>query len=1085
MKKIRDFFDFKTAEMKIAEKSLKKINEIEKIVEKFTDEELQAQTQFFKDLLAKGYTLDDIRNDVFAVSREATKRVLGKRPYDVQMLGGLLLDLGSVAEMKTGEGKTITSIAPVYLNALLGKGAIVSTVNEYLSERDAEEMGQVFNFLGLTVGINKAQMDPTNKREAYACDITYSVHSELGFDYLRDNMVKSPSEKVQRGLQFCLIDEVDSILIDEAKTPLIISGGEQEDISSYFAADQFVRTLGPQDYVIDDESKAINLTHSGIAKANAFYKVKNLYDIENSETVHLISNALRAHKVMRCDVEYIVREGKIELVDAFTGRIMDGRSYSEGLQQALQAKEMVEIEPETKTLATITYQNFFRMFKKLCGMTGTGKTEEQEFIDIYNMRVNVVPTNRPIARIDEPDAIFATYEDKWNAAADKIAELYAKGQPVLVGTAQIEDSEILHKILINRGIPHTVLNAKQNASEAEIISQAGQVKAVTIATNMAGRGTDIKPSKEAIALGGLYVLGTDKAESRRIDNQLRGRSGRQGDVGTSKFFVSLEDQLMQRFSNHESFVDAYKTEKGKEITNKNLRFAFNQAQKKIEGFNYDSRKSVLNYDDVIRQQRDLIYSQRDLILNSFNVDYIVRRMIESSAKSIVRSGEYYLHNKTYNYEALVNFLNENIGKLVKFHFDLNEIQKIHEHDLPEYISNVILTVYKHWKDNAVQNASLEEVEAIEKDIILSTLDEKWQKHINKMDKLRSNVNLVQYSQKNPYQVYTEEGTKTFNYMLENIAYGVMLKIFSHRIGKQSIITKDIRNDEVFQQIARTYYFDPYLDIETQEQQLLDLYHSIKRRLSEIEEEAKEEVKEEVAEPQEEQPKEIEPEVNIEVKSPVKVEIDESIFYSPVGKQMEEDRLLGLQKSLDNKEYERKQLLIKISHLQSEYEAASARFEEEGTVGGAALIYGTALINLEDAKAELNELEQQIRDIEKELNLNQQLEDNVAENSFIEQQANHEEIVEKPQVSKAEPQENELTQQEVQPAAPKKRGRPKKVQNQEPASVETKKVNKTKAKKTTTEETVQTTPKKRGRPKKVQTEEQTKTTTKKVVKNNAK
>lgn len=412
MKLFKNLFDFKTTEMRIAENALKRINKLEEVVSKFTDEELKSKTQYFKNLLKEGYTLEDIRIDVFAVAREATKRVLGKRPYDVQMLGGLLLDLGSVAEMKTGEGKTITSIAPVYLNALLGKGAIVSTVNEYLSERDAVEMGEVFLFLGLTVGINKAQMDTHNKRLAYACDITYSVHSELGFDYLRDNMVQDKAEKVQRGLQFCLIDEVDSILIDEAKTPLIISGGEQEDITSYFSADQFVRTLGSEDYIIDDESKAITLTHSGIAKANEFYNSKNIFNIEHSETVHLIQNALRAHKVMKIDVEYIVRDGKIELVDAFTGRIMEGRSYSHGLHQAIQAKELVEIEPETKTLATITYQNFFRMFKKLCGMTGTGKTEEQEFIDIYNMRVNVVPTNKPIARIDEPDAIFVNYEDK-------------------------------------------------------------------------------------------------------------------------------------------------------------------------------------------------------------------------------------------------------------------------------------------------------------------------------------------------------------------------------------------------------------------------------------------------------------------------------------------------------------------------------------------------------------------------------------------------------------------------------------------------------------------------------------------------
>ncbi|WP_324672968.1 preprotein translocase subunit SecA [Mycoplasma sp. 888] len=838
MKSWKELLDFKTSEMRIAEKALKKINQLESIVSKFTDEELKSKTEYFKKLLEKGYSLEGIRNDAFAVAREATKRVLGKRPYDVQILGGLLLDLGSVAEMKTGEGKTITSIAPVYLNALLGKGAIVSTVNEYLTERDATEMGAVFNFLGLTVGINKAQMNEDDKRKAYAADITYSVHSELGFDYLRDNMVSNKNNKVQRGLQFCLIDEVDSILIDEAKTPLIISGGEKDDTAAYFAADQFVRTLGSEDYIIDEESKAVALTHSGIAKANEFYKTDGLYKIENSENVHLIQNALRAHKIMRIDVEYIVREGKIELVDAFTGRIMDGRSYSEGLQQAIQAKEMVEVEPETKTLATITYQNFFRMFKKLCGMTGTGKTEEQEFIDIYNMRVNVVPTNKPIARVDEPDAIFATSKAKWNAVAEKIEELYKKGQPVLVGTAQIEDSEVIHRLLTHRAIPHRVLNAKQNASEAEIISHAGEVKSVTIATNMAGRGTDIKPTPEALELGGLYVLGTDKAESRRIDNQLRGRSGRQGDVGTSKFFISIDDQLMQRFANYESFREAYSKDGDKEVTNKQLRFAFNHAQKKIEGFNYDSRKSVLNYDDVIRQQRDLIYAQRDLILYSSDIVFIVQRMIASAARSIVRSGEYRLHNNVYHYEALVDFLNENIGKFIKFHFDINDISKVHETDLPEYIANIILSIYQDWEKNVIENTSEEELIKHLRTLILGTLDEKWQNHINLMDKLRSNVNLAQYSQKNPYQIYTEEGTKAFYKMIDDIAYGVLLKVFSDRLGMKSLFTKDMKADPIFQQILSSFRIDPYKSIEEQERVVIETYELIKKRMEELEQQKK-------------------------------------------------------------------------------------------------------------------------------------------------------------------------------------------------------------------------------------------------------
>ncbi|MBW0595971.1 preprotein translocase subunit SecA [Mycoplasma anatis] len=832
MKKFKEIF--KSSEMRLAERNLVQINKLEPEISKLTDQELQQKTNEFKARLQNGETTEDLRVEVFAVSREATKRILGKRPYDVQMLGGILLDLGSVAEMKTGEGKTITSIAPVYLNALEGKGAIVSTVNEYLSERDAQEMGQVFSFLGLSVGLNKAQMSPENKRAAYAADITYSVHAEMGFDYLRDNMVSNMSEKVQRGLHFCLIDEVDSILIDEAKTPLIISGGEGEDTQLYFAADQFVRILNEDDYVIDDESKAINLTHSGIEKANKFYKINSLYDIENSEIVHRIANSLRAHKIMKNNVEYIVRDGKIELVDAFTGRIMDGRSYSEGLQQALQAKEMVEIEPETKTLATITYQNFFRMFDKLCGMTGTGKTEEQEFIDIYNMRVNVVPTNLPIARIDEPDAIYATASAKWKAVVEKIEELYKKKQPVLVGTAQIEDSEIVHEMLSKKGIPHQVLNAKQNAAEAEIIAKAGEVGAVTIATNMAGRGTDIKLAKEALELGGLYVLGTDKAEARRIDNQLKGRSGRQGDVGTSKFFLSLEDQLMKRFSSYESFQEAYRNSGDKEITNKNLNFGFNHAQKKIEGFNYDSRKSVLNYDDVIRQQRDLIYSQRDLILLTEDASFIVERMIKFSIKSITNNEEYKLHNGSFDYQSLVNFLNKNIGEVIKYQFSLDEVKMIHEQDLPEYISKKIIELYEIWKENAQINYDAEHINEQLRHIILKILDDKWQNHINIMDKLRSNTNLVQYAQKNPYQTYTEEGTRKFEAMLENIAYDVMLSVFRSSIGRKTNITKEMKSDPIFIQLSRTYTFIPTLTYEENEQQLIELYKTVKRRIEELE-----------------------------------------------------------------------------------------------------------------------------------------------------------------------------------------------------------------------------------------------------------
>lgn len=821
---------FKSTEMRIAERVLKKINQFEPLISKLTNEELKNKTIQYRARLAEGESLDKIRPEAFAVCREATKRILGKRPYDVQMLGGVLLDLGSIAEMKTGEGKTITSIAPVYLNALSGKGAIVSTVNEYLAQRDAEEMGQVFTFLGLSVGINRAQMDPSLKREAYACDITYSIHSELGFDYLRDNMASSIEEKVQRGLHFCLTDEADSILIDEAKTPLIISGGQSEDSNVYLASDQFVRTLDENDYEIDEETKAISLTFNGVQKANRFFNFDNLYDIKNSEIVHRIQNALRAHKVMKNNVEYIVRDGKIELVDAFTGRIMEGRSYSEGLQQAIQAKEMVEIEPETKTMATITYQNFFRMFDKLCGMTGTAKTEEQEFIDIYNMRVNVVPTNKPVIRQDLKDSIYASYQAKWMAVVEKVKELYEKGQPVLVGTAQIEDSELLHELLINAEIPHTVLNAKQNASEAEIISHAGQVKAVTIATNMAGRGTDIKPSHEALALGGLYVLGTDKAESRRIDNQLRGRSGRQGDPGVSKFFLSIDDQLMRRFSNYEEFKEQFKNDGDKEVTTKSLLYGFSEAQKKIEGFNYDTRKNVLHYDDVIRQQRDLFYAQRDLILINDDIEFVINRMIKSNANSIVNMPKFKDKGNIFKYHDFIEYINETIlGKTIKTKLMYDDIKDLHDNDLLQYVSDFLLASYHKWRDKALDNTDLSYVRWYEKNIILRIIDKYWQNHIDTMDKLRSHTNLVQYAQKNPYQVYTQEGSKKFDEMLSNIAYDAMTEIFKDRLGAESLITSEMENDPIFRQLVDNIILDDMPDDE-REELIVNMYKNVKSQI---------------------------------------------------------------------------------------------------------------------------------------------------------------------------------------------------------------------------------------------------------------
>ena len=772
-------FEIKSTEMRIAEATLKKINRWEEKIAALSDEELKKKTNEFRQRYNTGESHDSLRPEVFAVAREATRRVLQKRPFDVQMIGGVILDLGSVAEMKTGEGKTITSIAPVYLNSITGSCVIISTVNEYLAQRDAEEMGQVFKWLGLTVGINKAQMEPNLKREAYACDVLYSVHSELGFDYLRDNMVMAKEEKVQRGLDYILLDEVDSILIDEAKTPLIISGGDEGVTSAYNVADLFVRTLSKDDFFIDEETKSVYLTEEGIEKANKYFNFENLYDIQNSELVHRIQNALRAHKVMKLDVEYIVREDKIELVDSFTGRIMEGRAYSEGLQQAIQAKERVEIESETKTLATITYQNFFRLFKKICGMTGTAKTEENEFIEIYNMRVNVVPTNKPMIRFDDEDEIYVTMNAKWKAVAKEVKRVYEKGQPILIGTAQVEDSEVLHELLVQERIPHTVLNAKQDASEAEIISRAGQVKAVTIATNMAGRGTDIKPSKEALELGGLYVLGTEKAESRRIDNQLKGRSGRQGDVGYTKFFLSLDDQLILRFSVQDKWKEYFKAYGNDPIEGKQIKAAFLRAQKKIEGFNFDNRKSVLNFDDVIRQQRDLIYEQRDLILNREDLGTIIKKMISVCATNVVENPYFLKKNNTLDLEGFTKYLNENWMGLCDYKFKEEDLIKLDHDDLVEFIAKMFNNQYDILRQNILEKFGVVQLTNSERNIILNVFDGAWQDHINVMDKLRRSSHLVQYSQKNPYQVYTNLGSKKFKELTTRIAVESIVNLMNN------------------------------------------------------------------------------------------------------------------------------------------------------------------------------------------------------------------------------------------------------------------------------------------------------------------
>ncbi|MCK5866958.1 MAG: preprotein translocase subunit SecA [Mycoplasmataceae bacterium] len=767
---------FKSKEYKKALSELGLINELEESMKVLSMEELSNKTTEFKERIERNYKVDSLRIEAFAVAREATRRILKKRPFDVQILGGLILDYGSVAEMKTGEGKTIASIAPVYFNALFGEGVIVSTVNEYLTERDAEETAQVHNFLGLTVGVNKGDLQPDEKRLAYYSDITYSLHSEIGFDYLRDNMVKKIADKVQRGFNYALIDEVDSILIDEARTPLIVTGGQESSSQVYVAADKFVKSLKKDDYEVDMESNSARLLDTGVSKSQNFFGVKNIYDFANSDLVHRIQNALRANKIMFKDATYIVDEGKILIVDSFTGRVMEGRSFSDGVHQAIQAKEDVEIEPETVTMATVTYQNLFRMFSKLSGMSGTAKTEEDEFLEIYNMRVNEIPTNKPILRVDKQDVVYNSFSAKYKAMVKEITERYEKGQPVLVGTEDVSESEKISLLLKKAHIPHTVLNAKQNLTEAEVIAHAGEYKSITIATNMAGRGTDIKPSQKSISVGGLFVLGTNKAESRRIDNQLKGRSGRQGDIGDSQFYLSLDDKLISRFSNQPKLKKLFESLGDEAIKSKQVAKALERAQTKIEGLNFDSRKNVLQYDDVIRQQRDLIYAQRDIIIGNDDLDIVVKRMISSVVKDFIYDKSIGSVKKK-DGSIHVQKMSE-IANLVWFQIADQElkIEEIKGKTLPEtkeIITKKLLDAYEELKQNIVDNFAEDTMHDLEREIIISTFDKNWQVHIDKMTKLKTTSSMSSYAQKNPFQVYIEEGTKLFYQLLQNISHNTI------------------------------------------------------------------------------------------------------------------------------------------------------------------------------------------------------------------------------------------------------------------------------------------------------------------------
>ena len=657
-------FDHEYKELKKFEKQANEIMALDEKMQSLSDDELKQKTEEFKERLKNGETLEDILVEAFAVAREAAYRVIGEKPFYVQLLGALAIHYGNIAEMKTGEGKTLTSVLPAYLNALSGKGVHIITVNEYLAGRDAEWMGGIHRFLGLTVGVNTRDMSPREKQEAYNCDILYSTNNEIGFDYLRDNMVIRKENRVQRPLNFAIVDEVDSVLIDEARTPLIISGGSMQSANLYLDADKFAKSLKEGvDYILDETGKttiSVSLTDEGSAKAEKMFKIKNLYEIENTTLLHYINQALKANYAMKLDVDYVVQDGEVVIVDQFTGRLMKGRAYSDGLHQAIEAKEGVKINQETKTLATITFQNLFRMYKKLSGMTGTAKTEEEEFRDIYNMYVIEIPTNKPVIRIDAPDLVFATRSAKYKAIINEVKKRYEKGQPVLIGTIAIETSELISDLLKKAHIPHDILNAKNHAREAEIISKIGEHRSVTIATNMAGRGTDIKLSDEIRELGGLCVIGTERHESRRIDNQLRGRSGRQGDPGYTQFFVSMEDDLMIRFGS-ERIREMMKSFGfgDQAIQSKTFTKAIGTAQKRVEGNNFDTRKHLLQYDDVMNTQREIMYGKRNEILDSESIHESVLNSIHNHVTDLVKSRNIDNIITDEELQSITDFANEN------------------------------------------------------------------------------------------------------------------------------------------------------------------------------------------------------------------------------------------------------------------------------------------------------------------------------------------------------------------------------------------------------------------------------------------
>lgn len=755
------------------------------------DADFPVKTEEYKARYAQGESLDALLPEAFALVREGAKRVLGLFPYKVQIMGGITLHDGNIAEMRTGEGKTLTATMPVYLNALSGDGVHVVTVNEYLASRDAREMGELYNFLGLSVGLNLTGMSSEEKRAAYAADITYSTNSELGFDYLRDNMVVYKSQMVQRPLNYAVVDETDSILIDEARTPLIISGQAEKSTVLYQRADMFVKGLKEEeDYTIDLTSKTISLTDEGINKAEQTFRLPNLYDVDNSALVHHIDQALRANYIMLRDIDYVVDEGKVKIVDGFTGRIMEGRRYSDGLHQAIEAKEGVEVENESKTMATITYQNYFRMYRKLSGMTGTAKTEEEEFREIYNMNVIAIPTNRPIQRIDGHDLIYPSLRSKFRAVVQDIKQRHEAGQPILVGTVAVETSELLSNMLRAEGIPHEVLNAKNHFKEAEIIMSAGQRGAVTIATNMAGRGTDIKLGKGVKELGGLCVIGTERHESRRIDNQLRGRSGRQGDPGATQFYLSLEDDLMKRFGGEKMqaiWERLNLTDEGDDnfIQSKMLTRQVESSQKRVEGNNYDTRKSVLEYDEVMREQREIIYSQRLQIINEENsLEKVTKGMIRRTIHRVVESHTL-TDQKEWNLEGIVDFAHNSI--CAPDELSISDLEGKSAAEIEGILNEKAMEIYKEKQEQLNGDNQMLEFEKV---VILRVVDRKWTDHIDDMDQLRQSVGLRGYAQIDPLTEYQTEGYERFQQMIAAIDYDVT------RILMKSQIRQNLQREQI-------------------------------------------------------------------------------------------------------------------------------------------------------------------------------------------------------------------------------------------------------------------------------------------------